>query len=264
MKSFFVIFVLFFTGCQQVDIEGEKNAYDPPNLYSSSLLLTFDDFPCQRETGFEEQYKINKSIQDTLQKYGTSAMVFVNSCGIYRDENWKKREKMLSDWARAGHDVGNHTYSHPPLSKTTVFNYKIDIIKCEPVLKRILHEYGRELKYFRYPFLDYGKNVEQRVQIKTFLRSRGYEVVSITLDTLDWKFNRMLYDGDNTAKALFVAYVKSQLDKHIQNSKNIILFHINRLTSECLEDIIQYAKSIGYKLRENKGQEGKVDEKNKS
>lgn len=251
MKRLLVFLVMLFTSCQH--IKQKQDIIEP------ALLLTFDDFPCQRETEVEKQYEINRKILKTLQKHNTSAIVFVNSSGIYRDKDAAQRERMLDDWAANGHEIGNHTYSHPILSKSSRFDYELDIIKGEPVLQKILYKHGRNLKYFRYPFLDYGKNKQQKKEIKEFLYKRGYEIVHITIDTLDWKFNKLMYEGNDDAKSRFMVYVQSQLDNYVGQPTNIILFHVNKLTAECLDEIIQYAKSAGYKL--NPGQNN--DDENK-
>lgn len=251
MQRLLVFLAVFFVGCQHV--EKEQIVMD------QNLLLTFDDFPCQREADADVQYEINEKILKTLQKHNTSAIVFVNSSGIYRDKDSTKREQMLDNWLVNGHNVGNHTHSHPLLSRSTEFDYELDIIKCEPILKKTLFRHGKELRYFRYPFLDYGKNKQQKEKIKEFLHRRGYEVVHITVDTLDWKFNKLMYDGKDDARSRFIIYVQTQLDAHVGQKNSIILFHVNKLTSECLDEIIQYAKSIGYKLQSKEN----VDAENK-
>ncbi len=242
MQKLLVFLAVFFIGCQHVEKKQD--------FVAQNLLLTFDDFPCQRETDVDKQHEINQKILKILQKHNATAIVFVNSSAIYRDKDANKREQILENWVIHDHNVGNHTYSHKALSQSNQFDYELDIMKCEPILKKTLHKYGKKLKYFRYPFLDYGKNKQQKEKVKKFLRDRGYEIMHITIDTLDWKFNKKMYEGQKDAKSRFMVYVQTQLDANVRKQDNsIILFHVNKLTAECLDEIIRYAKLAGYKLQ---------------
>jgi peptidoglycan/xylan/chitin deacetylase (PgdA/CDA1 family) len=282
------------------------------------LLITVDDFPCQKESNIENQEQINKTILAVLKRYGVHAIVFVIT-GMMTSS---KHEDMLRLWINDGHDVGNHTFSHLKFSKTDTFKYKLDIINGEQVPKKILAESGKKLKYFRYPYLDHGVGNDGK-DVRDFLLRKGYEIVHVTIDTRDWKYNAMMHrekrkalaaktdfsvnnsaeanddqnkrlsvkfnsleksdvksdkqneisptelssiEGNDTTskdcrstifvenkitkiKRDYIEYVKSKLKENFKKQDtNIILFHVNLINAECLDEIISFAKSVGYSV----------------
>ena len=219
-----------------------------PNM---ELLLTFDDFPCQKESNHKIQLEINLKILNTLKLHKTHGIVFVNTKPILEDHT-KEREDILRLWLVNGNKAGNHTFSHLNLSDVSQLEYKLDIVNGEPVLKKILHEFNQELVYFRYPSFDYGKG-EAKINIRMFLKSRGYEIVNATIDSRDWRFNTNMYHGDKKARTAYINFIKKALEENISKppflgDKHIVCFHVNRLTSDCLEEIITIAEKLGYKL----------------
>jgi peptidoglycan/xylan/chitin deacetylase (PgdA/CDA1 family) len=237
------------------------------------LIFTFDDFPCQESSEACDHKDVNEKILTQLRKHHIQAVVFANAGKMVVDLDYYK--EILRGWLRDGHDVGNHTFSHPSLSKTDVFTYKLDIINGEPIIKKILKEFNKKLEYFRYPYLDYGSGNVMK-EIAKFLKTRGYKVMSITIDTLDWKYNSLLCNKlktmhedyrlpttsadspDGVAQCSdeirniereYIAHIKLMLQKNVnKKEKDIILFHVNLINSRCIGEIIKCAKDVGYKF----------------
>ena len=238
------LFVVFLIGCAENSTFSQKS--------EKELILTFDDFPCQVEEDPKVQNEINQKILNALGKHKTHGIVFVNSKPIFSDGQQDARIETLRLWLKEGHVAGNHTFSHPFLSKSSIHDYEIDIIAGEPILKKLLTEFNQELKYFRYPYLDSGKNESKKI-IKKFLKSRGYEVAHVSIDSMDYLFNKRLNKGDKKARSEYIEYVTDVLKKNIEVSpkfwgKHIMLFHVNKMTADCLDEIITIAENIGYKL----------------
>src|SRR6476660_1137829 len=73
--------------------------------------ITMDDFYWQNAvklTGAER----NRAILDVFQKHSTKVALFVIGRNIEEDQG----KQLLSAWDKAGHMIGNHTYSHRPFS----------------------------------------------------------------------------------------------------------------------------------------------------
>lgn len=234
----FIALAFLLTGC--------SNNINITPTNKPELEFTFDDFPCQREGNPDIQKKINENILQVLEKNKTHSIVFVNAVGMMREID--KTQDILRMWLKAGHRAGNHTFSHPALSKVSTFEYKLDIMNGEPVLKKTLAEFDQNLTLFRYPYLDYGHD-SKKEDIKEFLKSKGYETVGITIDTLDWKYNSKMYQGDENAISDYLDHVKSELKNNFgKRHKDVILFHVNSINSKCLDEIVSYAKELGYRL----------------
>ncbi|MGV9942657.1 polysaccharide deacetylase family protein [Streptomyces sp. NPDC003401] len=127
-----------------------------------AMVLTFDDGPDPRYT---------PGILDTLAEYGVRAMFFV--CG----EMAADHPHLLARMADEGHVVGNHTWSHPLLTKMTRRQIRSEMIRTSEVIE---NAYGERPHWFRAP---YGAWNRAAFQLGSEL---GMEPLAWTVDTLDW------------------------------------------------------------------------------
>ncbi len=127
-----------------------------------SMVLTFDDGPDPRYT---------PDILDTLAEYDVRAMFFV--CGEMAVDN----KHMLRRMADEGHVVGNHTWSHPLLTRLTRRQIRSQMERTCDVIEEA---YGERPEWFRAP---YGAWNRAAFQLGAEL---GMEPLGWTLDTLDW------------------------------------------------------------------------------
>jgi cellulose synthase/poly-beta-1,6-N-acetylglucosamine synthase-like glycosyltransferase/spore germination protein YaaH/peptidoglycan/xylan/chitin deacetylase (PgdA/CDA1 family) len=98
------------------------------------VLLSFDDGPDPRWT---------PQILDLLQRRGVKAVFFVIG------ENAQARPDLVKREFDEGHTVGNHTYTHPDLSRVSPLRMEMELNVNERLLEWIT---GREPKLFRPPY----------------------------------------------------------------------------------------------------------------
>ncbi|MGW6830425.1 polysaccharide deacetylase family protein [Streptomyces massasporeus] len=127
-----------------------------------TMVLTFDDGPDPRFT---------PDILDTLAEYDVRAMFFV--CG----EMVAGGRKLLARMADEGHVVGNHTWSHPLLTRLTRRQIRSEMERTSDVIE---DAYGERPEWFRAP---YGAWNRAALQLGAEL---GMEPLGWTVDTLDW------------------------------------------------------------------------------
>ncbi|MGW3664328.1 polysaccharide deacetylase family protein [Streptomyces sp. NPDC005141] len=127
-----------------------------------SMVLTFDDGPDPRYT---------PEVLRTLREYDVRAMFFV--CGEMVVDN----KDLLSEMADDGHLVGNHTWSHPLLTKLSRSAIRSEIERTCEVIEDAC---GEPPAWFRAP---YGAWNRATFQIGAEL---GMEPLGWTVDTLDW------------------------------------------------------------------------------
>lgn len=130
---------------------------------SMKIALTFDDGPHERYT---------PEILDILEEYGVKATFFVVGSNCERNRSIAERE------IGAGHELGNHTYSHPHLKGIRAELLLDEIIMTENILFE-LGEYRPKL--FRPPEGVYSLTVSRT------LDRLDYIPVLWTVDTTDWK-----------------------------------------------------------------------------
>jgi peptidoglycan/xylan/chitin deacetylase (PgdA/CDA1 family) len=127
-----------------------------------TMVLTFDDGPDPRYT---------PGILDTLAEYDVRAMFFV--CG----EMVAEHPHLLARMADEGHVVGNHTWSHPLLTRLTRRQIRSEMSRTCEVIE---DAYGEPPRWFRAP---YGAWNRAAFQLGAEL---GMEPLAWTVDTLDW------------------------------------------------------------------------------
>ncbi|MFB8244375.1 polysaccharide deacetylase family protein [Streptomyces sp. NPDC055952] len=127
-----------------------------------TMVLTFDDGPDPRYT---------PHILDTLAEYDVRAMFFV--CGEMAVDN----KKLLARMSDEGHVVGNHTWSHPLLTRLTRRQIRSEMERTSDVVADVC---GERPEWFRAP---YGAWNRAAFQLGAEL---GMEPLAWTVDTLDW------------------------------------------------------------------------------
>lgn len=138
----------------------------------------------------------------------------------------EKYPDMTKKIAENGHEIGNHSATHPNMGDLA----KNEIVKeIKTTHDKIKELTGQEAKLFRPPFGDYSNT------LITTANELGYHVIQWDVDSLDWK--------DLSAKAIY--------DRVIERVKpgSIVLFHNNgKFTAEALEPLIIELKSRGFEI----------------
>ncbi|MER6287540.1 polysaccharide deacetylase family protein [Streptomyces sviceus] len=127
-----------------------------------TMVLTFDDGPDPRYT---------PHILDTLAEYDVRAMFFV--CGEMAVDN----QDLLARMADEGHVVGNHTWSHPLLTRLSRSRIRSEMERTCDVIE---DAYGERPAWFRAP---YGAWNRAAFQLGAEL---GMDPLAWSVDTLDW------------------------------------------------------------------------------
>ncbi|BBC38376.1 hypothetical protein SGFS_096700 [Streptomyces graminofaciens] len=128
-----------------------------------TMVLTFDDGPDPRYT---------PDILSILRRYDVRAMFFV--CG----EMAVAGKDLLRQMADDGHVVGNHTWSHPLLTRLSRSAIRSEMERTCEVIEEA---YGEPPQWFRAP---YGAWNRATFKLGAEL---GMEPLAWTLDTLDWR-----------------------------------------------------------------------------
>jgi len=97
---------------------------------------------------------------------------------FFLDGSWlSKHEAMAKEILRRGHELSNHAYSHPDMSRLDLAAQRREIGKTEELLKKL----GVKNRWFAPPSGDYD---DRTVRVAHEL---GLRTVLWTLDTVDWK-----------------------------------------------------------------------------
>jgi peptidoglycan/xylan/chitin deacetylase (PgdA/CDA1 family) len=90
----------------------------------------------------------------------------------------------LLGWRNSGFAIGNHSWSHPHLTGLTIAQFEQELVKNEPLLEQLGG--ASDWRWFRYPFLDEGKDEAQRAAARDVLAKHNYRVAAVTMGFADW------------------------------------------------------------------------------
>jgi peptidoglycan/xylan/chitin deacetylase (PgdA/CDA1 family) len=193
-----------------------------------------------------------------LKEEGVSeAYGFINAGRAEKDA--KNLNQVFKLWRDAGYPIGNHTYDHPDLSKTSVKEFEKQIQQNEPTLQAFAGH--TDYKMFRYPFLREGDTLAKRNAIRRYLSKNGYKIAQVTIDFEDWSWNnpyqRCMDKNDKKSvewlKQTYLQNAVDELDIEVKLAQflfkreipHIILLHIGAFDTEMLRELIKAYKAKG-------------------
>ena len=186
------------------------------NTAEKVLYLTFD-------AGYENGY--TASILDVLQQHEAPAAFFL--VGNYLEQNPELVQRMVEE----GHTVGNHTWSHPDMSRMQQkqeFARELELV--EGKYREIT---GQELeKFYRPPQGIYSE--ENLIMAKEL----GYRTVFWSLAYVDWN-----NDDQPTAQEAF-----SKLLPRTHNGAVILLHSTSQTSAAILDELLTRWEDEGYRF----------------
>ncbi|HEV2575843.1 MAG TPA: polysaccharide deacetylase family protein [Acidobacteriaceae bacterium] len=150
------------------------------------VAFTFDDLPAHGPLppGMARPAVVH-SIVDTLKREKMPPVYgFVNG---FRVAQYPYQIHILEAWRAAGNPLGNHTWSHPEFDKVTVAQYEANIVRNEPLLRKLAR--ASEWHWFRFPYLEEGSTVEKREELRAWLSQHGYRIAEVSMDFQDYNWN---------------------------------------------------------------------------
>ena len=133
------------------------------------LALTFDDGPDPDWT---------PKILDILKAKGVHASFFVIG------ENAETNPDLVRRILAEGHDVGNHTFTHPNLGELPDSLVTLEINANQRLIEALT---GRSMRLFRAPFLgDAEPTTSDEIVPIEIAQSMGYVTVGLQVDPNDW------------------------------------------------------------------------------
>ncbi len=211
-----LILLILFLQEEAISIETEEDIFGL-NLVRSlggnsqvrkEVALTFDDAPSP----------FTKEVLKILDNYGVSATFFLVGSQV------EKSPEVAHQIVAAGHEIGNHSFSHCWSSDDSVETLVEDIKRAEEAIYRST---GQVPLYFRPP----GGMVNDKV--KEACGQTGYGILLWWVDSRDW----LLTEEE----------ILEKVKKEVKDGA-IILFHNLATTVEVLPQVIEDLRREGYKF----------------
>ncbi len=150
-----------------------------------TFAVTIDDFRFEDGPILSGAAR-HRAILDALTAAGVQAAGLITGKHI---DNEAARGH-LAEWSRAGHAIGNHTYSHGYYGGSDPGDLGADIDQAA----RLLSTYPTLRPWFRFPYLAEGRTVEFRDRMRGVLHERGLSNAHVTIDASDWYVNQRLVE----------------------------------------------------------------------
>ena len=130
--------------------------------------------------------------------------------------------------AAAGHDIGNHSQTHPEMSTLSKEQIRDELMQVHKNVKELT---GQNMCFFRPPYGDYNNLL---IQTAT---ECGYLSIQWDIDSLDWKDYGVQSIIDRTA-----------LNPKLSNGSIILMHNGAKYTKDALETVISTLQSKGYEF----------------
>jgi len=197
-------------------------------LDKKKLVLTFDDGPDPVYT---------PQILDILSREKVPAAFFL--VGINAENNIPIVKRIF----REGHEIGNHTFTHPNIAKVSRKRAVLEIEATRLLIECIT---GHSTIMFRAPFnADFEPEKYEELVPVAIARQLNYLDIGESIDPLDW-------EPGTPADSIVARVIRRKEDMTAQDlSGNIILLHdaggdSRAATVAALTPIIRYFKGKGY------------------
>ena len=187
------------------------------------ITITFDDGP-------DENY--TPAILDILKNYHVTATFFIVG------EQWEKFPSLLKRIFDEGNIIGNHSFTHPDISKISPLHTNIELSLTERLIESIT---GYKTILFRPPYWeDIEPEVPSEIAPLENANAMGYITVGMKIDPGDWK------------KPWVDAIVRNALEQANEERWSILLLHDSggdrSQTVEALPKIIETLRDNGYEI----------------
>lgn len=206
------------TGCDDtIDIYQYGGYHVDKNAKAEDkvLYLTFD-------CGYENNY--TSQILDVLKEQNVPACFFVTQTYIRDNIDLTKRMK------EEGHQVGNHTITHPSMPERS---YEEIIEEINGCAKYMAENTGYDMDpYLRPPMGEYSQRTLKITQ------DLGYK-------TIFWSMAYMDYDVNNQPG---VDYVTAHFEKYHHNGAIILMHNVSESNADALKTVIVNMKAKGYRF----------------
>lgn len=224
------------------------------------VAITIDDVP---NSGMYATEGYQCRLLQKIDSMDLPVAIFINEQRVLQGDSIERNIRLFDNWIKSSNVLlGNHSFNHAMYSVAGLDLFKTEIIKGETLTKELGKKYGKEEKYFRFPYNDLGNNEQEHKAVTDFLKNRKYILTPFTVHSDDWLVTELYEYYKNKgmsadAARIGDAFVKKTLDffdyietltdkKQNRNVKQIYLMHDNVLNADYLDKLIAALKNKGY------------------
>jgi len=250
----FVTVVLLLCACHIEEPPSSPPA--APNGGEKRIALTFDDAPradSERLTGSERTRRLIAQLASA----GVEEVAFFVTTDRIKSP---KETRRLHAYAAAGHLLANHSHDHRWLHRSEVDDY----VKSIDSAQAVLSEVPNVMPWYRFPYLDEGRDPKKRDQIRRALAKRGLINGYVTVDNYDWYLDALFQQtiknqqtiDDNELGQLYVEVMLAAIEFYDdiamvaldRSPAHVLLLHENDLAALYIADLVAALRQRGWRI----------------
>jgi peptidoglycan-N-acetylglucosamine deacetylase len=221
-----------------------------------TIAITFDDATLPDGPLLDGAERTHRLVAALDSAGVEEAMFFVTTGNVEREAGAERVRR----YAAAGHALANHSHSHEWLHKTDTEAYIADVDRA---IARLAEFDGVE-PYYRFPYLDEGRELAKRDRLREALRERGLQNGYVTVDTWDWYLVDLTreaieagveFDPDDL-RDLYVDVITRSTEYYDamatrtlgRSPKHVLLLHENDLAALFVDDLVAALEARDFRI----------------
>jgi peptidoglycan/xylan/chitin deacetylase (PgdA/CDA1 family) len=226
-------------------------------VHSKEVALSFDDAPVGNSNHSKTHERTDSLIKSLKELDVKGAMIFANPC---KRNDSDSVINQLKKYIEAGHFIGNHTCSHPRLDEVGFNEFSKDAQKADSLMFSLM---GTQ-KFFRYPYLNEGKEEKTRNQMREWLQANKYRNGYVSIDNDDYIFSFVINQAKEKGKKIDYQKIEDLFIKHItgaaayyddlaiktigRSPKHVILLHEMDATVMFIKPLVKELRRQGWTI----------------
>jgi peptidoglycan/xylan/chitin deacetylase (PgdA/CDA1 family) len=230
-----------------------------PAQAEKRIAISFDDIP-RHTGGFMTPDERAIALIAALDQAGVEQAGFFVTTGNLDEPAGKGGEARIRAYAAAGHAIANHSHGHMWYNQTAIADYIADVDRAE----RWLETMPGKRPWYRFPYLDEGRDIERRDAMRAWLKQRGLINGYVTIDDYDWHLDALatqaMADGRNISVEawgeLYVEtlvgtanfYEKMAQDTLGRSPAHVLLLHETDIAAMFMADLVAALRADGWSI----------------
>lgn len=227
--------------------------------FGKEIALTFERLPAMEPYGFWTPREISNMVLRALEAREIKAAGFIVEEKIDDDPG---SYIVLEDWFKAGHTLGNNTYSYVDFNEVSADDFVAHVADGQKYLRRVTRIERPLDRYIRFPLLHEGNTESKKKEVAKRLYRGGYLIAPATVIPTDYEFNHVYHDvsaADDPElldhfKRLYLEHLSDCLDYAESQSeavfgsqiKQIMRLHLGIATAILIEDTLKLLETRGF------------------
>lgn len=223
------------------------------------IAISFDDAP-RHPGGFMTPDQRTIALIAGLAEAGVEQAGFFVTTGNLDTDFGAGGEARIRAYVAAGHVIGNHSHSHTWLSQSSAGDYIADLDLAEAWLA---DKPGRR-PWYRFPYLDEGRDLARRDALRAALRERGLTNAYVTIDDYDWAIDDLARKAVeagrpidmNALRDLYVETIVGTADFYDAMARenlgrqpaHVLLLHETDIAGLFIVDLIKGLRAAGWTI----------------